>query len=290
MKRRDLLKGALTGMSALFLVPVFGRGTAGTDAEMALAALEHKNGGRLGVSILDTGTGRHVGRRGDERFLLCSTFKLLAVAAVLARVDQGVEKLDRYVMFDKTVLLEYAPVTSHHVGTPGMTIAALCQAAITLSDNTAANLLLSSIGGPNQVTTFVRGLGDQVTRLDRTEPELNRGSPGDLRDTTTPHAMLATMHKLLLGNTLSASSRAHLLAWLRDCRTGAAKLHAGLPADWEIGDKTGSGSHGETNDVAIVWPPERKPLLVTVYYAGSNADAAGRNAVLAGVGSIAASV
>jgi beta-lactamase class A len=290
MKRRDLLKSALTAMSALVLVPVFGRGTAGTDAEAALAALERGGGGRLGVSILDTATGRHVGRRGDERFLMCSTFKLLAVAAVLARVDQGVERLDRHDVFDQTVLLEYAPVTSRHIGAPGMTIAALCEAAITLSDNTAANLLLSSIGGPNQVTTFVRGLGDPVTRLDRTEPELNLGSPGDIRDTSSPNAMLATMHKLLLGNALSATSRAHLLAWLRACRTGAEKLHAGLPADWQIGDKTGSGSQGETNDVAIVWPPERKPLLITAYFAESNTDAAGRNAVLAGVGHIAASV
>ncbi len=290
MERRDLLKGALTGMSALVLAPVFGRGATGTDAEAALAALEQGSGGRLGVSILDTGTGRRVGRRSDERFLMCSTFKLLAVAAVLARVDQGIEQLDRHVVFDKTVLLDYAPVTSRHVGAPGMTIATLCEAAITLSDNTAANLLLSTIGGPSKVTAFVRGLGDRSTRLDRTEPELNLGSPGDIRDTTTPDAMLASMHKLLLEDALSAISRKQLLAWLRGCRTGAEKLHAGFPAHWPIGDKTGSGSHGETNDVAIVWPPGRRPLLITAYYAESNADAAGRNAVLAAVGRIAASI
>lgn len=290
MKRRDLLKGALASIPALILAPAFDLRARAMGADVALAALERRQGGRLGVSILDTATGERFGHRGDERFLMCSTFKLLAVAAVLARVDQGVEHLDRHIVFDRSVLLEYAPVTSRHVGAPGMTIAALCEAAITLSDNTAANLLLSSIGGPNSVTTFVRSLGDPVTRLDRTEPELNLGSPGDIRDTTTPNTMLTTMHKLLLGSALSTISRVHLLGWLRACRTGADKLHAGFPADWQLGDKTGSGSHGETNDVAIVWPPGRKPLLVTAYYAGSSADTAGRNAVLASVGRIAASV
>ncbi|MEP7184410.1 MAG: class A beta-lactamase [Rhodanobacter sp.] len=293
MKRRDLLKGLLTGISALVLAPAFGRGTAGMvgpDAEGALAALERLSGGRLGVSILDTATGHRIGHRGDERFLMCSTFKLLAVAAVLARVDQGMEQLDRHVMFDKSVLLEYAPVTSRQVGAPGMTIAGLCEAAITVSDNTAANLLLSSLGGPNSVTTFVRGLGDPVTRLDRTEPELNLGSPDDIRDTTTPDAMLATMHKLLLGSALSVNSRGRLLGWLRNCRTGAEKLRAGLPSTWAVGDKTGSGSQGETNDVAIVWPPGRGPLLVAAYYAGSDVSPSARNSVLANVGRIAASI
>lgn len=251
-------------------------------------ALEHQRGGRLGVAILDTGNGQRITYRADERFLMCSTFKLLAASAVLARVDQGAEKLDRRVVFGKDVLLSYAPVTSLHAGGTGMTIAELCEAAITVSDNTAANLLLSSLGGPSAITAFVRRMGDDVTRLDRTEPELNVSSPGDIRDTTTPNAMLADLQGLLLGDVLSRPSREQLTTWLRATSTGKDTLRAGLPAGWTAGDKTGSGSHGERNDVAIVWPPNRKPLLIAAYYVNPDTDDAGRNRVLAEVGRIAA--
>ena len=291
MDRRNLLKGALLGASALALQPLTGRARGTTsDASVRLAALERQHGGRLGVSILDTASGRRLAHRGDQRFLMCSTFKVLAVAAVLARVDRGRERLDRKVTYSADVVLSYAPVTREHVGRPGLSVAALCEAAITLSDNTAANLLLASLGGPKAVTTFLRGLGDPVTRLDRTEPTLNIAAAGDERDTTTPDAMIGTLRKLLLGDVLSAGSRQQLIDWMRACRTGDARLRAGLPMTWEIGDKTGSGSQGETNDVAILFPPGRKPLLVTAYYAGASADADTRDAVLAAVGRIAASL
>lgn len=290
MNRRDLLKGSLMGAFALTLRPGFAWAAPTDQAAAQFTALERKHGGRLGVSILDTQTGRRIQHRAGERFLMCSTFKWLAVAAVLARVDSGTERLDRRVVFGKEVLLDYAPVTSKHVGAPGLSVADLCAAAVTLSDNTAANLLLASMGGPTAVTAFARSLGDQITRLDRTEPELNMGSPGDIRDTTTPDAMLADLHRVLLGDRLSVGSRDLLLQWLRGCATGLDALRAGLPANWTAGDKTGSGSHGETNDVAIIWPPRRKPLLVTAYYAGSHAERAERKAVLAAVGRIAASM
>jgi beta-lactamase class A len=292
MNRRSLLKGALIGASVLALRPTFSL-AAGSEEDAALArltALERRHGGRLGVSVLDTGNGRRIAHRADERFLMCSTFKLLAVAAVLARVDRGAERLDRRIVFDQEVVLAYAPVTSHRVGAPGMTVAELCEAAITVSDNTAANLLLASLGGPAAVTAYLRGLGDGVTRLDRIEPELNVASPGDLRDTTTPNAMLADLHTLLLGNALSAVSCEQLAAWLRATSTGTKQLHAGVPAGWRVGDKTGSGTQRETNDIAIIWPPQRKPLLVTAYYAGSVVDVDERHAVLAEVGRIAASI
>ena len=221
---------------------------------------------------------------------MCSTFKLMAVAAVLARVDGGAEQLDRRVVFGKGVVLSYAPVTSHRVGAPGMSVAELCEAAMTVSDNTAANLLLGSMGGPSAVTAFARGLGDSTTRLDRIEPDLNVGSPGDLRDTTTPNTALATLQKILLGNVLSAASRAQLLSWLRACTTGAEKLRAGVPAGWAVGDKTGSGANNEANDVGILYPPQRAPILITAYYADSTVDAATRNGILADVGHIAASM
>jgi beta-lactamase class A len=289
MNRRTLLQGALLGASVFALRPV-SASAVDDSAPARWSALERRHGGRLGVSVLDTGTGQRIAHRGDERFLLCSTFKLLAVAAVLARVDRGAEQLDRHVVFGAEALLNYAPVTRQHVGAPGLSIAELCAAAIMLSDNTAANLLLASLGGPSAVTAFARGLGDPVTRLDRIEPELNLGSPGDTRDTTTPNAMLATLQKILLGSVLGDASRERLLGWLRACATGADKLRAGIPSGWTVGDKTGSGAHGETNDVAIVFPPGRKPLLVTAYYAGSPADAATRDAVLAEVGRLAASI
>ena len=288
MNRRSALKAGLLGAAALVLSPGFARESEGVGAR--LSRLERRHGGRLGVAILDTASGRHVMHRGDERFLMCSTFKSLAVAAVLARVDRGAERLDRRIVFPPSALLEYAPVTRQHAGTPGMRVDELCQAAITVSDNTAANLLLASLGGPAGVTSFVRALGDPVTRLDRIEPELNVGSAGDIRDTTTPGAMLATMQKVLLGDVLAASSRQRLIAWLLACRTGVEQLRAGFPHDWVAGDKTGSGSHGETNDVAVVWPPGRKPLLVTAYYADSPLGAVERKQVLAEVGRIAASM
>lgn len=290
MNRRDLLQGALLGAGALALRPAWARIARSADVSTRLAALEHQHGGRLGVSILDSGSRHRAEHRGDERFLMCSTFKLLAVAAVLARVDRGAEHLDRRIVFGEDVLLSYAPATRQHVGPPGMTVAEVCEAAITLSDNTAANLLLASLGGPASVTMFVRGLGDTVTRLDRYEPELNVGSQGDIRDTTTPNAMLATLQTVLLGRVLTDASREQLLAWLRANTTGTDKLRAGAPVGWTVGDKTGSGSHAETNDVAIFVPPQRKALLVTAYYAGSTADTATRSAVLAEVGRIAASI
>ncbi|OOG56228.1 class A beta-lactamase [Rhodanobacter sp. C03] len=290
MNRRNLLKGAVAGASALVLRPTFSLAASMDGAQARLAALERQHGGRLGVAILDTGNGRRIGHRADERFLMCSTFKLLAVAAVLARVDREAERLDRRIVFDQEAVLAYAPVTSHRVGAPGMTVAELCQAAITVSDNTAANLLLTSLGGPTAVTAYVRSLGDGVTRLDRIEPELNVASPGDLRDTTTPSAMLADLSTLLLGDALSAASREQLAAWLRATSTGTEQLRAGMPAGWRVGDKTGSGAQRETNDIAIIWPPQRKPLLVTAYYAGSAASNDERHAVLAEVGRIAASI
>lgn len=291
MNRRNLLKGAVVGAASVLVRPAFSLDVLRDgDATARLAALERRHGGRLGVAVLDTGSGRRIGHRVDERFAMCSTFKLLAAAAVLARVDRGAERLERRVVFGKDALVAYSPVTSHRVGAPGMTMAELCHAAITMSDNTAGNLLLHSLGEPAGWTAYARGLGDGTSRLDRIETELNEARPGDPRDTTTPAAMLANLHALLLGTALSDASREQLAGWLRANTTGSARLRAGMPAGWRVGDKTGSGGHAVTNDVAILWPPQRKPLLVTAYYAESAADADERNAVLAGVGRIAASI
>lgn len=289
MRRRDVLKGMALGgvaIAAVRLVPA-GAKPALDGAGAKLAMLERRHGGRLGVAILDTGSGRREGYREGERFLMCSTFKLLLAAAVLERVDAGKEKLDRRIVFGKDVLLDYAPVTKQHVGPPGMTMSELCAAAITWSDNTAANLLLKEIGGPQAVTAYARSLGDESTLLDRYEPALN---PVDM---TTPNAMLDDMRQLLLGDRLSRSSREMLIRWMVACQTGLRSLRAGMPKGWQVGDKTGQwdgNGSGANNDIAIIWPPQRKPILVAAYYMNHTTEPSTRKAVLAEVGHIVASM
>lgn len=286
--RRSLL---LAGVYAAALAPLghaFAKAAPAIDLHQRLQALERRHGGRLGASILDIASGQRIGHRADERFPMCSTFKFLAAAQVLARVDRGEEQLQRRIVFTDKDLVAYSPVTGQHVGAPGMSLAELCHAAVTRSDNTAGNLLLDGFGGPAGLTAFARSLGDTVTRLDRRETELNQAIPGDPRDTTTPAAMLDDMRRLLIGEVLSPASRKQLSDWLLANTTGGSRLRAGLPRDWRVGDKTGTGDNGASNDIAIVWPPGRAPLLVTAYYAESSAPQETRNAVLAEVGNIAA--
>ena len=251
------------------------------DAADQIAAIEARLGGRIGVAGLDTGSGKRIDYRAEERFPLCSTFKFLAAAAVLKRVDEKKDKLDRFVSYDAKDILEYAPVTKAHLGNGGMTLDALCAAAIEQSDNTGGNLLLEAIGGPVGLTNFARDLGDRMTRLDRKEPELNSAIPGDDRDTTTPASMLGDIRQLLVGNTLSASSRQQLQEWLQANETGAAMIRVGIPTNWIVGDKTGRGANGATNDVAIVHPPDRAPIVLAIYCVGSTASANDRAAAVA---------
>jgi beta-lactamase class A len=251
--------------------------------DVAMAKIEAESGGRLGVAVLDTGTGALTGHRIDERFPMCSTFKTLAAAAILSRVDAGKEQLARRIAVEQKDILSYAPITKQHVG-KDMTVAELCEAAVTWSDNTAANLLLASLGGPSAITAYARSLGDDITRLDRIEPELNEATPGDPRDTTTPAAMAKNLKLLATGTVLSAASRDQLIAWLVGCKTGDAKLRAGLPKSWRVGDKTGSGDHGSSNDAAVIWPEGKPPVIVTSYLTETAAPDDKRNAAHAAVG------
>ncbi|MFP3605451.1 class A beta-lactamase [Paraburkholderia sp. SIMBA_053] len=257
-----------------------------------LREIEADSGGRLGVAIVDTTSGLHTGLHADERFPMCSTFKLLVAGAILARVDRGEEDLQRRIVYSQSELVTNSPATSKHTrertGNTGMSVGDLCKAAITLSDNTAANLLLASLGGPAALTAFARSLGDGITRLDRIEPTLNEGTPGDPRDTTTPNAMLGNLRELVLGEHLTSSSRAQLLAWLAANETGGERIRAKLPKDWGVGDKTGTGDHGTANDVAIVWPPGRGPILVAVYLTETAGDAVRCNSAIASVGALVA--
>jgi len=255
-----------------------------SDFVSHIEALEQKEGGRIGVAAINMANGERLEYRSSERFALCSTFKLPLVAAVLSRIDEGKEKLNRLITFSQIDILEYAPITKEHLGNGKMSIAELGAAAIQYSDNTAANLLLQSIGGPEAFIRYVRSLGDKVTRLDRTEPTLNTNLPDDPCDTTTPSAMRNTMQKLLVGNALSPQSREQLNAWLIGNTTGGKKLRAGMNPIWKIGDKTGSGKNGASSDIAIVWPTNKKPFLITVYYTGAESSVDKQSEVIAEVG------
>ncbi|CAN5259604.1 MAB family class A beta-lactamase [soil metagenome] len=243
------------------------------DAGADFAALERRLNGRLGVYALDTGSGASIGYRADERFLLCSTMKALTVAAILHRSESDPALLDRVITYNQADILDYAPVTSLHVD-DGMTVAALCDAAITVSDNTAANLLVALLGGPSEVTAFARSLGDNITRIDRIEPDLNVTSPGDQRDTSTPAQMVADLRALVLGDALATGPRDRFVGLLKANTTGDKSIRAGLPGDWVVGDKTGSGAQGESNDIAVVWPPHRAPLVIAVYTSPADPDIA----------------
>ncbi|QIP00318.1 class A beta-lactamase [Bradyrhizobium symbiodeficiens] len=285
LTRRQFGSSTLAVAGSLFLPGVSGAASSGTVPLIeAIKQLELKSGGRLGVSVLDTMTGVPIHHKGDERFPMCSTFKVLAAAAILKAAGSKLEALERRVRIEQADLVEYSPVTREHIGGKGMTLRELCDAAITRSDNTAGNALLKNIGGPAGLTSFARSIGDDITRLDRTETGLNEAKPGDPRDTTTPNAMAANYRRLLLGDVLLPEGRDQLGQWLIANKTGDTRLRAGLPQGWRVGDKTGAGENGTANDVAIVWPPKRSPLIIAVYLTGASLDPNGRNDVIASVG------
>lgn len=269
----------LAGFAAAFVAPPARADDAWVEAQARVGQIEAAAGGRLGVAVVDAGSARRIAHRADERFPMCSTFKILAAAAALQRVDAGLDQLDRRIACGPADLLDYAPVSKAQVGDGAMSLADACAAAIQWSDNTAANLVLDAVGGPASVTQFARGLDDAVTRLNRNEPTLNSAVPGDPRDTTSPIAMARDLQALLLGETLSEASRRKLEAWMIGDKVGDARLRAGLPPEWGIGDKTGSGDHGVANTIAILRPPGRAPLFAAVYYAESDASMEARNAV-----------
>jgi beta-lactamase class A len=285
--RRQVATGAGGGLigSALVRIGVVQAANAwSAGLSRELARIEAEIGGRLGVAVLDTAMGQRADHRGEERFPLCSTFKVLAASAILARVDKGQEQLSRRIRFEAKDVVENSPITKDRVGGDGMTLAEFCEAAITMSDNTAGNMLLSAIGGPSGLTAYVRSLGDGVTRLDRIETALNEALPGDPRDTTSPVAMAGNLHRLVLGDALLPASKEKLIAWLVGNKTGDTRLRAGLPSAWRVGDKTGSGERGTANDVAVIWPAQRKPVIVAAYLTGTEASAEQRSAALAAVG------
>ena len=258
--------------------PTPGRRSTSSLDSSHFAALERKHGARLGVYALATGTGAMVAYRADERFAFCSTFKTLAAAAVLHR--NPLSHLEERVTYTQADVNSISPITKDHIAT-GMTIRQLCDAAIRYSDGTAGNLLMRDIGGPARLTAYLRGLQDTISRMDNYEPELNRDPPQDPRDTTTPRAIAAAYHKLVLGEVLTADKRALLTDWLHRNTTGTQRIQAGLPQGWTVADKTGTGDYGRANDIAIVWPPTGAPLVVAIMSDRSGYDTPPEDSLIA---------
>lgn len=259
--------------------------------DFRFVSIEERVGGRLGVAALNTANGAWLTHRADERFAMCSTFKVLAAAAILYRVQRRELLLDQQIHYTQGDLLPVSPVTTANVARGWMTLEELCAAAVEQSDNTGGNLLLANLGGPAGLTAFLRENGDIATRLDRTETALNENLPGDERDTTTPRAMAMTLQRFLTTpRTLNAASTARLIGWMQQCQTGLTRLRAGLPQNWRVGDKTGAsgGEHAASNDVAIAFPPSRAPILVASYLSESRLDGDTRNAAHADVARVIA--
>ena len=287
-QRRTLLLAAATAPLVLTVTACASSPAAGQDVSSAtsFAALEHAAGGRLGVCAIDSASGRRAQHRADERFPFCSTFKAMLGAAVLAQSVDRPGLLQQRVSYGPSDLVNYSPVSGKHVGT-GMTVAELCEAAIQYSDNSAANLAMKLIGGPSAVTAYARSIGDDAFRLDRWETELNTALPGDPRDTTTPAAMAASMRVLTLGDALPPAQRAQFVAWLRGNKVGDKRIRAGVPAGSQVGDKTGTGDYGTTNDAGVIWLPSRAPIVLAVYYTQTRADAKPKDDVIAAAARIA---
>lgn len=244
-----------------------------------LKQLEVSSKGRLGISGINTANNQLIQYRADEIFPMGSTFKVVAVAAVLKTPSF----LNQRVFYKKSDVVEWSPVTQNHVK-GGMTVAELCEAAITHSDNTAMNLLAKKIGGLNGINAFARSLGDNSFRLDHDEPQVaSSGGKGNIYDSTTPAATQMSLQKLTLGSVLGSPEQAQLIDWLKNNTTGNNRIRAGVPKDWIVGDKTGTGgAYGTTNDIAILWPPNSKPIILAIYFTHDNKkDAVKRDDVVA---------
>jgi beta-lactamase class A len=275
LNRRTLL-GAAAGLAAW---PALAQ-----EAPPVLQAYERETSGRIGLYAENLATGAKIAWRAEERFVMCSTFKASLTAFVLVRADRGQDQLEQMIPYGAGDLLAYAPVAKENLAKGAMSVAEMCQAAVELSDNTCANLLLARVGGPAALTDFWRSTGDTVTRLDHNEPELNRSQPGDPNDTTTPAAMAGNLRRFILGEVLSPASRERLTGWMLDCKTGDNRLRGGLPKDWKIGDKTGNNGTDASGDIAVAWPRPDAPVLICAYAQGGFPTAPQLEAVFAAIG------
>ena len=291
--REVKLKSTSISRIAISLITVFAafftQATYALDSAKLLQAVQAEEStlqARIGMAVIDTNTGSTWDYRGDERFPLNSTHKTFTCAALLAKVDQQALSLNQLVSISKEMLMAYSPITEKSLSAQTMTLGALCQAAVSYIDNTAANLAFDAIGGSTGFNAFMRSLGDEQTRLDRKEPDLNEATPGDLRDTTTPKAIVHSLKKALLDDGLSALSQAALKQWMLDDQVASALLRAALPANWRIADKTGAGGYGSRSIIAVIWPPSQQPLVVAIYITQTTAPMTDSNKAVARIGAV----
>lgn len=263
--RRAILKAAIAGLAGIHLAGC-NRQFSADSYVAALSELEHQSGGRLGVGLLNLGSGDPVGHRLDERFGMCSTFKLVLAAVILKEAQAGGLSLDSRVNYTQDDIVFYSPRTSQFRERGYMTVAELAEAAQKTSDNAAANLLLDLIGGPAGFTERLRQFGDETTRLDRYEPQMNLVPPGEIRDTTTPAAIARTVRHIFSGDYLSVDNQHLLRKWMEETETGRARLRAGFPSTWSAGNKTGTGiadsMANKYNDIAVAWPDDGTPSFI----------------------------
>jgi beta-lactamase class A len=267
------------GMFLILAFPLVA--TAGFDknTNIKLEKIESHYHGRLGISAINTKTGETINYRGNERFPMCSTWKLIVVSAVLHKSMSKPNYLEKIIHYKNSDIVSgYSPYTKKNLKT-GMTIIELCKAAI-FSDNTAANLLAKEIGGVQGLNRFSRSIDDKKFRLSRLEPYLNTAYPHDSRDTTTPKAMSKSIVELIFGNTLGKIQKKLLTTWLKDNPTGSHRISSGIPSNWVSGDKTGTCSYGTTNDIGIIYPSGSKPIILSVYFTQKNKNDTPKDSII----------
>ena len=271
---------ALASLFTIFTTPVFANNlpTSSQSLQNKMTQMELTYGGKISFSAINTSDNKRLKYNANERFPMCSTYKFMLVAAVLKKSMKNPAFLQKQVLYDQDDLITYSPVTKEHLSA-GMSIEALCYAAI-LSDNTAANLLIKELGGITSVNKFARSIDDVSFRLDRVEPDVNTAIPGDLRDTTTAHAMTNDLHGIVLGEVLDSVTRKKIQEWLINNTTGNARIRAATPKTWFVGDKTGTCSYGTTNDIAIVWPKNCSPIAITIFFTQPGKDALPQDKVI----------
>lgn len=272
------LAGCATAESSRSAGATTAHATASAPTEKDFRRLEHTYDARLGVYAIDTGSGRTVTFRADDRFAYASTHKALSAGAVLRR--NSLRELDDVVTHTADDLVPYSPITKKHVGT-GMTLRAVCDAAVRYSDNTAANLLFRELGGPDGLDAALERIGDHVTHVDRIEPALNTAEPGDIRDTSTPRAMATSLREYALDDALSPAKREILTRMLVGNTTGDELIRAGVPDGWKVGDKSGGADYGTRNDIGIIWPPDSAPIVLAVMSGRDTRDAEWHDALIA---------
>jgi beta-lactamase class A len=282
---RHCLLFASTLLPLLAAVPAH---AADASLDAAFSALEQQLGGRIGVVAIDTGSGKRITHRPDERFPMCSSFKMVLAAAIL---NKGVNEpgfMQKQIAISAADMVPHAPITSKSQGST-LSVEALADAIGRYSDNPAANLLVKEVGGPAGLTAYARTIGDKEFRNDRLETMLNSATPGDLRDTTTANAMASTVRTLLLGSALPPAQQLMLKDWMLRNTTGDLKIRAGVPAEWKVAEKTGNcGSYGASNDIGMLYPPGRAPIALAIYTHRIKQDDSGSNETIAAVARLVA--